>query len=101
MPIVKCCGNKTIPAMGINYIMAPEKVIAKGGQGFVPGIQRRWPARYSESWDVWPDLNVVRSTNGVTVPKLPGKKSGEPGTATRLLEWSFGLSILSSEEPSK
>lgn len=35
MPIVKCSASKATPAKGINYIMDPEKVIAKGHQGFV------------------------------------------------------------------
>ena len=29
MPIVKCSASKATPAKGINYIMDPEKVIAK------------------------------------------------------------------------
>ena len=34
MPIVKCAASKATPSKGINYIMDPEKVIAKGCQGF-------------------------------------------------------------------
>lgn len=35
MPITKCAASKATPAKGIEYIMDPEKVIAKGSQGFV------------------------------------------------------------------
>ena len=35
MPIVKCSASKATPAKGINYIMDPEKVIARGSQGFL------------------------------------------------------------------
>lgn len=35
MPITKCAASKATPAKGIDYIMDPEKVIARGSQGFV------------------------------------------------------------------
>lgn len=35
MPITKCSASKATPAKGIAYIMDPEKVIARGSQGFV------------------------------------------------------------------
>lgn len=41
MPIVKCSASKATPAKGINYIMDPEKVIAKGHQGFVTQDPKR------------------------------------------------------------
>lgn len=34
MPITKCSASKATPDKGINYILDPEKVIAKGNQGF-------------------------------------------------------------------
>lgn len=41
MPIVKCAASKATPAKGIDYIMDPEKVIAKGSQGFVTGDPKK------------------------------------------------------------
>lgn len=35
MPITKCEASKATPTKGIEYIMAPEKVIASGSQGFI------------------------------------------------------------------
>lgn len=35
MPITKCEASKATPAKGIEYIMDPEKVIARGSQGFM------------------------------------------------------------------
>lgn len=35
MPITKCEASKATPAKGIEYIMDPDKVIARGSQGFM------------------------------------------------------------------
>lgn len=35
MPITKCEASKATPAKGIAYIMDPDKVIARGSQGFM------------------------------------------------------------------
>lgn len=35
VPIVKCAASKATPSKGINYIMDPEKVIARGSVGFL------------------------------------------------------------------
>ena len=35
MPITKCAASKATPAKGIDYIMDPKKVIARGNQGFI------------------------------------------------------------------